>query len=195
MATKALAAENSRPMNMKRVMKDVKLAMEDPMYDFIYDEEGMFGEKMACYARFKMVDTPFKGQVHILKIKFAQMHPAQAPSVEFMTPVLHANVSDNGICLDILKNQWTPMYTLSHVVLSIIALLGDPNPDSALNAHAAGLWRPISRAKKSGDIKAQEAAEETYAEAANKYYNERIKLVRQELWKAQWSGPVATTTN
>jgi ubiquitin-conjugating enzyme E2 N len=36
------------------------------------------------------------------------------------------------ICLDILKNKWSPALQIRTVLLSIQALLGAPNPDDPL---------------------------------------------------------------
>ena len=47
--------------------------------------------------------------------------------------------SHGNICLDILKEEWSACYNVSTILLSIQSLLGEPNPDSPLNAIAADL--------------------------------------------------------
>ena len=36
------------------------------------------------------------------------------------------------VCLDILKTKWTPVFTVSKVLLSIYSLLTDPNPEDPM---------------------------------------------------------------
>lgn len=48
--------------------------------------------------------------------------------------------NDGKICLDILQNQWSPIYDISAILTSIQSLLSDPNPASPANAEASQLY-------------------------------------------------------
>jgi ubiquitin-conjugating enzyme E2 D/E len=77
--------------------------------------------------------TPYAGGVFKLEIHFPTDYPFKPPKVVFNTKIYHPNISTNGsICLDILKDQWSPALTISKVLLSICSLLSDPNPKDPL---------------------------------------------------------------
>lgn len=65
-----------------------------------------------------------------------------APKVVFNTKIYHPNIDNLGrICLDILKDKWSPALQIRSVLLSIQALLSSPNPDDPLNNEAAENWK------------------------------------------------------
>ncbi|CAD5192686.1 unnamed protein product [Musa acuminata subsp. malaccensis] len=66
-------------------------------------------------------------------------YPFEPPKMQFVTKVWHPNISSqNGaICLDILKDQWSPALTLKTALLSLQALLSAPEPDDPQDAVVA----------------------------------------------------------
>lgn len=78
-------------------------------------------------------DSPFAGGMFKLEIHFPTDYPFKPPKVAFQTKIYHPNInSQGGICLDILKDQWSPALTVSKVLLSICSLLTDANPKDPL---------------------------------------------------------------
>ena len=81
--------------------------------------------------------TPYHGFKLMLNITLLNNYPFSPPQVSFTANIWHPNVGPSGnICLDILKDKWTPALKLSSVLLSISSLLNDPYPASPLNVDA-----------------------------------------------------------
>lgn len=86
-------------------------------------------------------DSPYAGGIFKLEIHFPTDYPFKPPKCIFTTKIFHPNISSNGnICLDILKDQWSPALTISKVLLSICSLLTDPNPKDPLVPDVANLY-------------------------------------------------------
>lgn len=108
-------------------------------------------------------DSPYAGGVFFLAIHFPTDYPFKAPKVNFTTRIYHPNINSNGsICLDILRDQWSPALTISKgtpsppfisrsdsvqvadptiVLLSICSMLTDPNPDDPLVPEIAHVYK------------------------------------------------------
>lgn len=94
-------------------------------------------------------DTVYENLKFKLSFKFPQSYPYSAPLVKFITRCFHPNVDASGnICLDILKDKWSALYDVRTILLSIQALLGEPNIDSPLNVLAAEKWQAQDEYKK-----------------------------------------------
>ena len=62
--------------------------------------------------------------------------------MRFLTKIYHPNIDRLGrICLDILKDKWSPALQIRTVLLSIQALLSAPNPDDPLANDVAEHWK------------------------------------------------------
>lgn len=91
--------------------------------------------------------SPYAGGLFLLTIEFPVDYPFKPPRVLFTTKVFHPNInSQGGICLDILKDQWSPALSIGKVLLSISSLLTDPNPKDPLVPEIAHMYE-TDRAK------------------------------------------------
>jgi ubiquitin-conjugating enzyme E2 D/E len=87
-------------------------------------------------------NSPFQGGIFNLSIYFPTDYPFKPPKVFFDTRIYHPNINKNGgICLDILKESWSPALTISKLLLSICSLLTDPNPDDPLEIEIANEYK------------------------------------------------------
>jgi hypothetical protein len=66
-------------------------------------------------------------------------YPFAPVKMRFLTKVYHPNVSSasGAICLDILKDAWTPVLTLKSTLLSLQSLLCSPEPRDPQDAEVA----------------------------------------------------------
>ncbi|KAK8481645.1 hypothetical protein V6N13_036045 [Hibiscus sabdariffa] len=83
--------------------------------------------------------TPYEGGSFEIDITLPDGYPFEPPKMKFVTKVWHPNISSQSgaICLDILKDQWSPALTLKTALLSVQALLSAPEPDDPQDAVVA----------------------------------------------------------
>ena len=85
-------------------------------------------------------DTPYKGGIFNIRIKFPDNFPEKGPIVSFITPIYHPNVNPyklnkegveslGCVYLNILNN-WKPEYKMHGVFIEIQSLFYLPNADS-----------------------------------------------------------------
>eukprot|EP01017_Pseudomicrothorax_dubius_P038835 TRINITY_DN587_c0_g1_i1.p1 TRINITY_DN587_c0_g1~~TRINITY_DN587_c0_g1_i1.p1 ORF type:complete len:160 (-),score=26.21 TRINITY_DN587_c0_g1_i1:212-691(-) len=88
-------------------------------------------------------DSPFKDGIFEVRVIIDQNYPMSAPKIYFRTKIFHPNIHwDNGeVCLDILKDQWTPSWTIETLSRALLHLMCEPNPDSPLNCDCGNILR------------------------------------------------------
>uniref|UniRef100_A0A7R9W3Z6 UBC core domain-containing protein n=1 Tax=Pseudictyota dubia TaxID=2749911 RepID=A0A7R9W3Z6_9STRA len=128
-------------MALKRINKELQDLTKDPPSNC---SAGPVGDDLFNWQATIMgpADSPFQGGVFALNIRFPADYPFKPPKINFTTKIYHPNINaSGGICLDILKDQWSPALTISKVLLSICSLLTDPNPDDPLVPEIAHIYR------------------------------------------------------
>lgn len=86
--------------------------------------------------------TVIAGGVFQLELFLPDDYPMCPPRIRFLTRIYHPNIDRLGrICLDVLKNNWSPALQIRTILLSIQALLGAPNPEDPLNEAVAKQWK------------------------------------------------------
>jgi len=86
--------------------------------------------------------SPYEAGIFNLELFLPAEYPMVPPKVRYLTKIYHPNVDKLGrICLDILKDKWSPALQIRTVLLSIQALMSAPNPDDPLANDVAEHWK------------------------------------------------------
>jgi ubiquitin-protein ligase len=152
----------------RKIMRDMKRILDEPLEGIIArpNRTNIMDWRGIIYGP---EDTPFEGGVFKLKMSFDEAYPQHPPEVSFISRVYHPNVYPSGeLCLDILKNKWSPTYDIGAVLLSVQSLLNDPNISSPANSEAAGVFASDKREYRK---RVRESVEDSWAERGE--YKER----------------------
>src|SRR3989338_5820495 len=75
-------------------------------------------------------DTPYEDGNFELEMYLPPDYPIEVPKCRYVTNIYHPNINQLGqICLDILKDKWSPALQIRTLILSIMALMSTPNED------------------------------------------------------------------
>mmetsp|Transcript_2509 Transcript_2509/g.4637 ORF Transcript_2509/g.4637 Transcript_2509/m.4637 type:complete len:158 (-) Transcript_2509:199-672(-) len=92
-------------------------------------------------------DSAYHGGKFHLELFLPGEYPMVPPKVRFLTKIYHPNIDALGrICLDILKDKWSPALQIDKVCLSLQLLLSAPNPDDPLDNKIADHWKANEKA-------------------------------------------------
>jgi len=110
--------------------------------------------------------TPYEGGIFEIDITIPKQYPFEPPKMKFITKIWHPNISSQtgAICLDILKDQWSPALTIKTALLSLQALMCSAEPTDPQDAEVAKMYMSD---RKKFDSTAKFWCD-TYAKPANK---------------------------
>ncbi|POW04169.1 hypothetical protein PSTT_10606 [Puccinia striiformis] len=87
-------------------------------------------------------NSPYEGGTFEVAIEVPIRYPFEPLKMKFITKVYHPNVSSQSgaICLDILKDAWSPVLTLKTTLVSLQSLLCSPEPNDPQDAEVAKVY-------------------------------------------------------
>jgi ubiquitin-conjugating enzyme E2 G1 len=95
--------------------------------------------------------TLYSGGFFPTELVFPEEFPNRPPKMKFLCPMYHPNIGEDGtVCISILHEpeldplnpqetlaeRWLPVHSVESIVVSVISMLEDPNPESPLNVKA-----------------------------------------------------------
>jgi ubiquitin-conjugating enzyme E2 A len=123
----------------RRLLKEWKRLQvdDDSSYIVHVNEDNLFEWEAVVFGP---KDSIWEDARFRVSLTFSEEYPNQAPVVQFVSRVYHPNVySDGTICVDILDESWLPSNGVRGILLGLLTLLLEPNPNSAANSDAGGL--------------------------------------------------------
>jgi len=120
-----------------RVQKDVSELENIPGVEVDFPDPNNL---MLFFAKITPNEGLYQGATFKFKIDIDNEYPFKAPRAECQTLIYHPNIDWEGhVCLNILRDDWKPILTLSSVLFGLVTLFLEPNPDDPLNREASQL--------------------------------------------------------
>lgn len=92
----------------------------------------------------EVIITPDEGYYQQGKFRFSMQlnhnFPIEPPRVKCLQKIFHPNIDLEGnICLNILREDWTPVLNLNSVLVGLLFLFLEPNATDPLNKESASV--------------------------------------------------------
>ena len=119
-------------MALTRISKEYDAILRRPLEDIDCrpSEDNMFNWQVTLTGP---ESTPYEGGSWLITVHFPSDYPYKPPRLQFSTKIYHPNINVNGgICLDILKERWSPVLTIGRVLNALRNLLIEPIVEDAL---------------------------------------------------------------
>ena len=87
-------------------------------------------------------ESIWRGGKYEFQLEISPNYPHDAPRCKCLTQIYHPNIDVEGnVCLNILRDDWKPVLGINAVILGLIFLFIEPNPNDPLNHDAAATMR------------------------------------------------------
>ncbi|KAH3765858.1 rac gtpase [Pelomyxa schiedti] len=158
-ASGALSATRARSAAVLRLASDYASILREPPDGASakpLSDDNMFNWNATIFGP---PDSVWEGGIFQLRMAFPEQYPERPPKIRFTSEMFHPNVFPDGtLCLDIIQDKWSPIYSVSTILTSIQSLLTDPNPNSPANPEAAQL---LNHDKKAYNRKVRKCVEKS----------------------------------
>ena len=129
-----------------RIMKETKGLLNDPIVG-IYAQPNEQNPRHFYVKIAGPSETPFEGGLFNLEVFLPEEYPMVPPKCLFRNKIYHPNMDKLGrICLDILKDKWSPALQIRSVLISIQSLIAEPNLDDPLDESIADAYKKDRKA-------------------------------------------------
>ena len=138
---------------LKKQFKDINTASDLGLSVGLVDENNFYKWSVVIFGP---SDTIYEGGFFKALLEFPDDYPNSPPQMKFVTKMWHPNIYPDGrVCISILhppgvdkfneqeraEERWRPSLGAEEILLSVISMLNDPNPDSPANIVAAVMFR------------------------------------------------------
>ena len=138
---------------LKKQFKDINKASDLGLSVGLVDENNFYKWSVVIFGP---TETIYEGGFFRAILDFPEDYPNNPPKMQFTTKMWHPNIYQDGkVCISILhppgtdkfneqekaEERWRPSLGAEEILLSVISMLNDPNPDSPANIDAAVMFR------------------------------------------------------
>ena len=138
---------------LKKQFKDINKASDLGLSVGLVDENNFYKWSVVIFGP---TETIYEGGFFRSILTFHEDSPNSPTQMQFTTKMWHPNIYKDGkVCISILhppgtdkfneqekaEERWRPSLGAEEILLSVISMLNDPNPDSPANIDAAVMFR------------------------------------------------------